>query len=124
MQVGDTFFLGNEKNNRLHMYVILSRPDARGRVLCVSFRSSYPKFADKACVVIPGQYNHPFFRHESFADYSYAREIDIEIIRVNVNGHRWPRSDRIPEGLVRALQEGARHSAFLAVKFRRFCDLF
>ncbi len=124
MPVGDSFFLGNPANTKLHLYVVLSRPDAVGKVLCVSLSSLYPGCPDRACVIKPGDFNFPFIRHESFADYGMAKEIDSEILRINTLGRRWTSGDRVPDGLLRAMQDGARRSAFLAVKLRRFLDLF
>jgi hypothetical protein len=124
MPVGDSFFLGNPANAKLHLYVVLSRPDVDAKVLCVSLSSFYPGCPDRACIINPGEFNFPFIRHESFADYGKAKEIDSEILRINTLGRRWTPGDRVPDGLVRAMQEGARRSAFLAVKLRRFLDLF
>ena len=65
----------DEDLSRKHLFVVLTDPLTRAgkkisEVLLVSF-SSLRIHHDPSCILKPG--DHPFFRHESFADYSRAR---------------------------------------------------
>jgi hypothetical protein len=124
MQAGDTFFLSSRGDRKLHLYVIISRTNTKGNVLCVSFSSTYPGFADKACVIQPGQYDFKFIKRSTFVDYGQAKEVDTTMIRINIQGGRWTQGESIPEALLRKIQDGARKSAFLAQKFRAYFFFF
>ncbi len=82
MPLADAFFLDNDRNTRLHLYVVISRPDPMGHVLCVSFSTAHRGPHDRACVIKPGEFGYSFIRSLTFVDYSEAKEIDSEIIRV------------------------------------------
>lgn len=124
MQAGDTFFLSARDNRKSHLYVIISHTNTNGCVLCVSFSSTYPGFADKACVIQPGQYEFKFIKRSTFVDYGQAKEIDTTMMRINIQGGHWTQGESIPEALLRKIQEGARKSAFLPQKFQAYFPLF
>jgi len=123
MPLGDSFFLGNDRNAKLHEYVVISRADPTGKVLCVSFRSAHGHQYDKSCVVKPGEFAHAFIRSLTFVDYSEAKAIDTEIIRVNLQGRRWLRGESVPEGLVKRMQEGATKTDAIPAKFADYLRL-
>lgn len=123
MPLGDAFFLSNERNDCLHLYIVVSRPDTNGCVLCVNFSTVHRGIQDRACVIKPGEFAYPFIRHLTFVDYSEAKAIDSEIIRVNLQGRRWKSGERVPEALLQRMQRGARASDALPDKFLRFLDL-
>jgi len=124
MQAGDTFLLSKRDGKKLHLYVIISRTNTKGNVLCVSFSSTYPGFTDKACVIQPGQYDFKFIKRSTFIDYGQAKEIDTTMLRINIQGGRWTQGENIPETLLNKIQNGARKSAFLPHKFRAYFSLF
>jgi hypothetical protein len=123
MPLGDAFFLSNDRNQRLHLYVVVSRPDQMGHVLCVSFSTAHRGHHDKACVIEPGEFDYPFIRIPTFVDYSEAKEIDSEIIRINLQGRRWAPGTKVPDDLLRKMQVGAKSSDSLPAKFIRFHQL-
>lgn len=123
MPLGDAFFLSSNRNAQLHLYVIISRPDPMGCVLCVNFSTAHRGPHDRACVVKPGEFDYPFIRHLTFVDYSEAKVIDSEIIRINLQGRRWTQGDKVPDDLLRKMQGGAKSSDALPVKFQRFREL-
>lgn len=123
MPLGDAFFLGNDRNPKNHLYVVISRPDSSGLVLCANFSTAHRGPLDRACVVKPGEFAYAFIRRLTFVDYSEVKAIDSETIRINLQGRRWTQGDRVPEGLLKKMQNGARNSDALPAKFQRFREL-
>jgi hypothetical protein len=123
MPLGDAFYLGSNRNPKLHLYVVVSRPDPAGCVLCVNFSTAHRGPHDTACVVKPGEFAYRFIRHLTFIDYSEAKVIDSEIIRVNLQGRRWSQGEKVPDDLLRKIQSGTKSSDALPVKFQRFREL-
>jgi len=123
MQAGDTFLLSSRNKPKLHLYVIISRSNATGKVLCVNFSSTYPGFDDRACVIQPGQYAFRFIKRPTFIDYGQAKEIDTTMLRINITERRWLKGETVLEPLLRKIQDGARESTFLPKKFQSYFSL-
>ena len=119
MSIGDTSFLGNPRNSKPHLYVIISRP-LDDKVLCVNFSTNYPRQPDTACTFEPGDFDFPFIKRSTYIAYTEAKEIDVMMIQTNLRGRRWFRGDAVPEEMLNKIQAGAIRSAFLPGKFRKY----
>jgi mRNA-degrading endonuclease toxin of MazEF toxin-antitoxin module len=77
---GDTFLTGDEQDDTLHLWIILT-PPSEGEVVTVSVTTKRRR-SETLVELHPG--DHPFIVHDSVIAYSYSRIRTVEEIEVAV----------------------------------------
>jgi hypothetical protein len=75
---GDTFLTGDEQDDTLHLWIVLTSP-SEGEVVTVSVTT---KRRRSECLVELHAGDHPFIIHDSVVAYSYARIRTVEEIEL------------------------------------------
>jgi mRNA-degrading endonuclease toxin of MazEF toxin-antitoxin module len=113
---GDTFLTGDEQDDTLHLWIVLT-PPSEGEVVTVSVTTRRRR-SETLIELHPG--DHPFIVHDSVIAYSYARIRTVEEIEVAVaSGAAWLREPVSPEVLERVCK-GLIESDFTPNGIRNF----
>jgi hypothetical protein len=123
MSKGLTFWRKDEDGENLHLRFVLSDPDVDGKVLVVHMTSSRENGReDQSCILQAG--DHDCVRNRSFIRYDRAFERELMSLLIEkTNGSISVEPDLDPAILTR-IQEGAKKSAALPKKFKKYFDYF
>jgi hypothetical protein len=102
---GDTFLTGDEQEDTLHLWIVLT-PPSEGEVVTVSVTTKRRR-SETLVELHPG--DHPFIVHDSVIAYSYARIRTVEEIEIAVASGaaslREPVSPEVLERICKGLVE-------------------
>jgi hypothetical protein len=123
MSKGLVFWRRDEDGENRHLRFVISDPDVDGKVLIVHMTSYHDNGReDTSCILNPG--DHECIRSKSFIRYDRAFEIEmITLLIEKTNGSITMEPD-LNGSILKRIQDGARGSASLRRKFRKYFDKF
>ncbi|MES0492072.1 MAG: hypothetical protein ABUK01_18940 [Leptospirales bacterium] len=120
-----TFLKNDDKNNTIvkHLRFIITEPDPEQNILAVNLTTlRNTGREDMSCIILPGE--HSFIRKESYIAYKYAEELSIiKILQQSMESSIIFMED-INQDLLIRVQNGAKISLLLPVKFRKYFEHF
>ena len=123
MSKGLVFWRKDEDGANRHLRFVISDPDVDGTVLTVHMTSYHGNGReDTSCILNPG--DHECIRSKSYIRYDRAFEMEmIGLLIEKTNGSITMEPD-LEGPVLKRIQEGARRSAALQRKFRKYFDNF
>ena len=119
LSIGDCLYLPNQKNDKEHLYFIISHRDENGYVLFVNISSLNNAFIDKACIL--DRKDHEKVKHPSFIKYSDAFVGKIDSYESLIqHGILKPEEPLKPEVLKRIQDEAKKSMKFDYEKYRKY----
>jgi hypothetical protein len=116
LNLGDTFLTGDEQDDTLHLWIILT-PPSEGEVVTVSVTTKRRR-SETLVQLHPG--DHPFIVHDSVIAYSYARIRTVEEIEVAVASGAAKLREPVSPELLRRVCNGLIDSDFTPNGIRHF----
>ena len=113
---GDTFLTGDEEDDTLHLWIVLT-PPSEGEVVTVSVTT---KRRRSETLVELHSGDHPFIVHDSVIAYSYARIRTVEEIEVAVGSGAARLRELISRVLLERICNGLLDSDFTPNGIRQF----
>lgn len=113
---GDTFLTGDEQDDTLHLWIVLT-PPCEGEVVTVSVTTKRRR-SETLVELHPG--DHPFIVHDSVIAYSYARIRTVEEIEVAVASGAAKLREPVSPELLRRVCNGLLDSDFTPNGIRHF----
>lgn len=113
---GDTFLTGDEEDQDLHLWIIIT-PPSEGEVVTVSV-TTRRKRSETLVVLKPG--DHPFIVRESVIAYSYSRIRTVEDIEIALLNGTAKQREPVSEALLKRVQSGLIDSEFTPNGVRHF----
>lgn len=113
---GDTFLTGDEQEDTLHLWIVLT-PPSEGEVVTVSVTTKRRR-SETLVELHPG--DHPFIVHDSVIAYSYARIRTVEEIEVAVASGAARLREPVSPELLRRVRNGLIESDFTPNGIRHF----
>jgi hypothetical protein len=81
LKVGDTFLLPPRPDVAEHLWIVLTRPDAKGEGICVNITSEDEDHTTELTVG-----DHPFVKHPSVVRYRNASSMNLQKIEDVIQG--------------------------------------
>jgi hypothetical protein len=78
LEIGDTFLLPKSSEDTEHLWVVLTKPDAKGRPVCANITTAH-SYSERTVVLQAGE--HPFIKHESVVMFADARILDLNVVQ-------------------------------------------
>jgi len=116
LNCGDTFLTGDEEDQDLHLWIIIS-PPSEGEVVTVSVTTKR-KRSESLVVLRPG--DHPFIAHDSVIAYSYSRVRPVDDIETALLNGTAKKREPVSEQLLKRVQAGLLDSDFTPNGVRHF----
>lgn len=116
LNCGDTFLTGDEEDQDLHLWIIIS-PPSEGEVVTVSVTTKR-KRSEILVVLRPG--DHPFIAQESVIAYSYSRIRTVDDIETALLNGTAKKREAVSEELLKRVQAGLLDSDFTPNGVRYF----
>lgn len=105
--------------NRNHLHIVLTDPyGPPGQVLLVPVCSVKDEAHDKSCILKPE--DHPFVKHDSFIDYTFARVEPARKLAEGVENGVFVEKNPISEEVCRRVADGLLNSKFTKRFFKNF----
>jgi hypothetical protein len=122
--IGGTFYCGNERNSKEHLYVVISKPDREGKILAVNVTEYYDNnpYQDNSCVLEAGC--HPAIRKRSRINYADAFAFEASGLTILLDLGVYTSAPKFNYSIVKRIQDGARKSDALKLGFASFFDFF
>lgn len=118
-----TSFLSKDDSDHKHLRFIISDEDENGEYLVVPLQSLKKRgFEDDACMLTCG--DHPFIKHISWINYSYAFSITKEQLIKGINQGLFTKKEDIDSKVLLLIQTGAEKTDRLPEEFIHFFDYF
>ncbi len=116
-------FLRSDGSGKKHLKIVISDPDAEDMVLVVSVSSITQKYRyDDSCEL--NAEDHPWIKHQSFIAYQHCTELNrTRILNEHFHGEIIMKED-ITDELLRRIQDGAKKTKFLALKYKKYFQFF
>ena len=106
-----------------HLHIIISDPDIDKNVMVVNVTTWHETGReDESCILNCG--DHPFIQHKSYITYHYAREINCVKLLAEKFRQTIVFKEDINPSLLKRIQNGAKTSKRLPVKFKKYFDKF
>lgn len=116
LNCGDTFLTGEEEDQSLHLWIIIT-PPTEGEVVTVSVTTKR-KHSETLVVLRPGE--HSFIAHDSVIAYSYAKIRTVEEIESALLNGTAKKREPVSEQLLKRVQGGLLDSDFTPNGVRQF----
>src|ERR1039458_10137898 len=116
LNLGDTFLTGDEQDDTLHLWIILT-PPSEGEVVTVSVTTKRRR-SETLVQLHPG--DHPFIVHDSVIAYSYARIRTVEEIEIAVASGAARLRESVSQELLKRVCDGLIESDFTPNGIRDF----
>jgi hypothetical protein len=78
LDLGDTFLLPKSSDDTEHLWVVLTKPDSKGKAVCANITTAHA-YSERTVVIQAGE--HPFVKHESVVMFADARVLDLNAIQ-------------------------------------------
>jgi hypothetical protein len=108
LRCGDTFLTGDEGEENLHLWIIVT-PPSEGEVVTVCLVSAH-KRSERLVVLNVG--DHPFVRHESVIAYHYSRIRATSDIESALATGAAKRREPVSDNILKKIQAGVIDSDF------------
>lgn len=118
---GDSLFLENPGTVAGHLYFILTDPNEDNKVFMVSI-TTHHFGKDETCVLNVG--DHPFIKRKSVVEYSKPIEPKLTQIEKIVRDGYANTHASASDGLLERMQNGAKESTALPLKYAQYFDCF
>jgi hypothetical protein len=113
---GDTFLAGEEDDQDLHLWIIVT-PPYQGEVVTVSVTTK--RRTSETLVVLPGGC-HPFINRDSVISYGYSKIRFVSDIEAAVQNGTAKKREPVSPELLKRVQTGLRDSDFTPNGVRHF----
>jgi len=113
---GDTFLTGDEQEDTLHLWIVLT-PPSEGEVVTVSVTTKR-RHSETLVELHPG--DHPFIVHDSVIAYSYARIRTVEEIEIAVASGAARLHEPVSPEVLKRVCDGLIESDFTPYGIRNF----
>lgn len=117
MKAGDTFLAGEDEDEKLHLRIIVTSPNASGEVAVVSL-TTRRRHSESLVTLFPG--DHPFVQHESVIAFAYSEVNTVTKIENAIASGKARMRDPVSADLLRRMQAGLLDSDFTPNGVRQF----
>lgn len=108
LNCGDTFLTGEEDDQSLHLWIVLT-PPIEGEVVIASV-TTLRRMSETLVVLRPG--DHPFLRHDSVISYAYSKITTVEAIETAILNGTAKLREPVSEAVLRRVRAGLLDSDF------------
>lgn len=117
MQAGDTFLAGKDEDEKLHLRILVTSPNAQGEVAVVSL-TTRRRGSETLVVLHPG--DHPFVRHESVIAFSWSEIANVARIERAIAEGNARRREPVSAEVLERIRAGLLDSDFTPNGVRQF----
>lgn len=117
MKAGDTFLAGKDEDEKLHLRIVVTEPNAEGEVAVVSVTTRRNR-SEGLVVLQVG--DHPFIRHESVIAFAYAEITSVAGIERAIAAGTARTREPASVALLKRVQAGLLDSDFTPNGVRQF----
>jgi hypothetical protein len=117
MNAGDTFLAGEDEDEKLHLRIVATPPNASGEVAVVSL-TTRRRHSESLVTLHPG--DHPFVQHESVIAFGYSEINTVKRIEQAIASGKARKRAPVSAELLRRIQDGLLDSDFTPNGVRQF----
>lgn len=117
MKAGDTFLAGRDEDEKLHLRIVVTAPNADGEVAVVSVTTRRNR--SETLVVLQAG-DHPFIQHESVIAFAYAEISSVARIEQTIASGAARSREPVAAALLKRIQAGLLDSDFTPNGVRQF----
>lgn len=109
-------------NGKRHLRIIITDSNDDNEFLTVPVDTLRSRFQDKSCLIQPNEHN--FIKEQSFVNYKYARVLNFATVFNGLQKGILIKKEDISTELLKRIQNGAKVSKQLDIKFQEWFNLF